>query len=317
MELIRGWHNLRPQHRGCVVTIGNFDGVHRGHQAVLERLRLAAAEHRLPATLISFEPHPLEFLRPQLAPPRLTGLRDKLMALRQQGIERVLCLRFGHRLAQMPAETFVRELLLDALGVRFLLVGDDFRFGCDRRGDFDMLQAAGKVADFAVERMPTVVVDGARASSTRIRQALAENDLAAAARLLGRPYSICGRVRRGDAIGRTLGFPTANIAFPRARPPLAGIFVVNVRGLGAPRPGVASLGTRPTVNGKRLLLEVHLLDYQGDLYGRHLEVEFLHWLRGEERFDSLEAMQAQIARDAEAARAFFDALPTGGASTMG
>lgn len=307
MELIRGWHNLRPRHRGCVATIGNFDGVHRGHRAVLARLDEVSRELRLPSTLLIFEPHPLEFLRPEAAPPRLTSLRNKLHALRSTNLDRVLCLRFDRRFADLEAESFVRDLLVERLGVRFLLVGDDFRFGRGRSGDFAMLQRAGQEYGFAVEQMATVLVDGARASSTRVRQALLAGDLDLARRLLGRPYSICGRVVHGDRIGRTLGFPTANISLEHTRPAPSGIFVVQVRDDGVVRPAVASLGTRPTVGGKRLLLEVHLLDYRGDLYGRHLEVEFLKRLRGEEMFDSLEALRAQIARDVEAARDYFAA----------
>lgn len=308
MELIRGWHNLRPRHRGCVATIGNFDGVHRGHRAVLARLAQVGQELGLPATLLTFEPHPLEFLRPEAAPPRLTSLRNKLMALRDTGLARVLCLRFDRAFAALEPEEFVQRLLVERLGVRFLLVGDDFRFGRGRRGDFAMLQEAGKANGFAVEQMGTVLVDGERVSSTRVRQALLRGDLEQAERLLGRPYSICGRVIRGDRIGRTLGFPTANISLERTRPALSGIFVVQVRDGDQLRPGVASVGTRPSVGGTRLLLEVHLLDFYGDLYGRHLQVEFLKRLRGEEYFDSLEALTAQIARDADAARDYFAAL---------
>ncbi len=308
MELIRGWHNLRPRHRGCVATIGNFDGVHRGHRAVLARLAQVGQELGLPATLLTFEPHPLEFLRPEAAPPRLTSLRNKLMALRDTGLARVLCLRFDRAFAALEPEEFVQRLLVERLGVRFLLVGDDFRFGRGRRGDFAMLQEAGKANGFAVEQMGTVLVDGERVSSTRVRQALLRGDLEQAERLLGRPYSICGRVIRGDRIGRTLGFPTANISLERTRPALSGIFVVQVRDGDQLRPGVASVGTRPSVGGTRLLLEVHLLDFHGDLYGRHLQVEFLKRLRGEEYFDSLEALTAQIARDADAARDYFAAL---------
>lgn len=308
MELIRGWHNLRPRHRGCVATIGNFDGVHRGHRAVLARLAQVGQELGLPATLLTFEPHPLEFLRPEAAPPRLTSLRNKLMALRDTGLARVLCLRFDRAFAALEPEEFVQRLLVERLGVRFLLVGDDFRFGRGRRGDFAMLQEAGKANGFAVEQMGTVLVDGERVSSTRVRQALLRGDLEQAERLLGRPYSICGRVIRGDRIGRTLGFPTANISLERTRPALSGIFVVQVRDGDQLRPGVASVGTRPSVGGTRLLLEVHLLDFHGDLYGRHLQVEFLKRLRGEEYFDSLEALTVQIARDADAARDYFAAL---------
>lgn len=311
MELIRGWHNLRTRHRGCVATIGNFDGVHRGHQAVLARLAEEARRYRLPATVITFEPQPLEYLRPQAAPARLTELRSKLQALQDHGVDRVLCLRFGQQLAETPAETFIDELLVERLGVRFLMVGDDFRFGHGRRGDYAMLQAAGEWQGFAVERMPTVLDGGVRVSSTGIRQALAAGELAQAARLLGRPYRICGRVVRGQALGRQLGYPTANIAFHRPPPPLEGIFVVRVGGLDRPRSGVASIGTRPTVNGTRTLLEVYLFDFSGNLYGRHLDVEFLQRLRSEQRFDSLEALRAQMDLDAAAARDYFSAFGAG------
>lgn len=312
MELIRGWHNLRARHRGCVATIGNFDGVHRGHQAVLSTLRQEAQALGLPSMVIIFEPQPLEYFQPQAAPPRLTQLRSKLRALEAAGVDRVLCLQFGRRLAQMPAETFIDDLLVARLGVRFLMVGDDFRFGHGRRGDYAMLQAAGAEHGFRTVRMPTVHEDSERVSSTRLRKALAEGDLAAAENLLGRRYSICGRIVRGQALGRNLGYPTANIAFQRPPPPLHGVFVVQVTGLREqPWPGVASLGTRPTVNGTRTLLEVHLFDFKGDLYGRHLEVEFLQRLRGEERFDSLEALRVQMDQDAAAARAYFSNSPIG------
>lgn len=310
MELIRGWHNLQAHHRGCVATIGNFDGVHRGHHAVLATLEQEARRFGLPATVIVFEPQPLEYFRPQAAPARLTGLRSKLQALAATGVARVLCLRFGQRLAQMPAEAFVDELLVERLGVRFLMVGDDFRFGHGRRGDYAMLQTAGERKGFAVARMPTVLEGEARVSSTRVRQALAAGDLAQAAQLLGRRYSICGRVVRGQALGRNLGYPTANIGFQRP-PPLQGIFIVQARLAGEQRyrPAVASLGTRPTVDGTRVLLEVHLFDYSGDLYGQHLEVEFLQRLRGEERFESLDALRRQMDQDAADARAYFSAQP--------
>lgn len=307
MELIRGWHNLRARHRGCVATIGNFDGVHRGHQAVLARLRQEAQRRDLPATVITFEPQPLEYLRPYEAPGRLTELGSKLQVLAATEVDRVLCLRFARGLADTPAQQFIDDLLVDRLGLRFLLVGDDFRFGRGRLGNFAMLEQAGRRHGFAVERMPTVVDAGARVSSTRIRQALGEGELDLAAQLLGRRYSICGRVVRGEALGRQLGYPTANIAFRRPPPPLHGIFVVNVLGLGKPWPGVASLGTRPTVNGTRTLLEVFLFDFEGDLYGRRLEVEFLKRLRGEQRFESLDALRAQVDLDAAAARDYFSA----------
>src|SRR5690625_3607481 len=311
MELIRGWHNLQAHHRGCVATIGNFDGVHRGHRAVLEMLQQEAHAFGVPAIVIIFEPQPLEYFRPEAAPARLTELRSKLLALADTRIARVLCLRFSQRVAQMPAEDFIDELLVERLGVRFLMVCDDFRFGHGRRGDYTMLQALGARKGFTVARMPTVSNGDVRVSSTRVRQALAAGDLALASELLGRRYSICGRVVRGQALGRDLGYPTANIAFKQP-PPLQGIFVVQVRlnGETQSRPAVASLGTRPTVNGTRVLLEVHLFDYSGDLYGQHLDVEFLQRLRGEERFETLEALRQQMDQDAADARAYFSAQPS-------
>lgn len=305
MELVRGGHNLRPRHRPCVATIGNFDGVHRGHQAVLGALREAAGRHRLPATVITFEPHPREYFTPDRAPGRITRLRDKLRLLAACGVERTVCLTFDRRLAAQSAEGFIRELLHGALGVRYLMVGDDFRFGQGRRGDFAMLADAAAACGYELARMPTVSQGGERVSSTRVRAALEAGALELAAGLLGRRYRVSGRVARGEALGRELGWPTANLRFGRRPPPLRGIYTVTVHGLGAPRPGVASLGTRPTVNGRETLLETHLLDFAGDLYGRHIAVEFLAHQREEARFDDLEALREQIARDAEVARDWF------------
>lgn len=305
MELIRGSHNLRAQHRGCVATIGNFDGVHRGHHAVIERVRERAGALELPAMVITFEPHPLEYFAPEHAHRRISGLRDKVDALAACGVDRVLCLRFGRQLADMPAESFVDSLLAERLGVRFLMVGDDFRFGRGRRGDFTLLQRAGERHGFKVARMPTVVADGERVSSTRVRAALAAGELDVAEALLGRPYAISGRVARGDAIGRELGWRTANLRFRRTPPPVHGIFAVTVEGLGGERQGVASVGTRPTINGRATLLETHLFDFDEDIYGAHIRVTFRAFLRGEERFDSMDALRAQIGRDADAARQWF------------
>ncbi|MDN5850712.1 MAG: bifunctional riboflavin kinase/FAD synthetase [Nitrococcus sp.] len=305
MELIRGGHNLRPRHGVCAATIGNFDGVHRGHWALLQRLRGAAAERGMPAVVVTFEPHPREYFAPDAAPTRITGLRDKLLALAQAGVDRVLCLGFGPRLAAMEAEDFVREILVTRLGVRLLMVGDDFRFGHGRRGDYQLLSRAAAQHGFALARMPTVMLDSARVSSTRVRQALDAGDLDLAAQLLGRAYRISGRVAHGDRLGRRLGWPTANIRFHRARPALEGIFTVRVRGLDGIRLGVASVGNRPSVAGGRVLLEVHLLDFSGDIYGRHIEVEFLRRLRDQIRFSSREALSAQIARDVAVAREYF------------
>lgn len=303
--LVRGAHNLRPRHRPCVATIGNFDGVHRGHRAVLAALGEAAARYQLPATVITFEPHPREYFAPERAPGRLTRLRDKLRLLAAAGAERVLCLRFDARLAQQSAENFIAQLLVEALGVRYLMVGDDFRFGRGRRGDFSLLAAAAREYGYELARMPTVNHGGERVSSTRVREALAAGALDTAAELLGGRYRVTGRVARGEALGRELGWPTANLRFGRWPPPMRGIYTVAVHGLGAPRPAVASLGTRPTVHGRETLLETHLLDFQGDLYGRHIGVEFLAHQRDETRFDDLEALREQIARDADVARDWF------------
>ena len=306
MELIRGWHNLRPQHRGCVATIGNFDGVHLGHQAVIGQLAEKAQELGLPTQVIVFEPQPQEFFQPRAAVPRLMRLREKLQALRRYSVNRVLCLRFDARFSAMEPEEFIRRILIEGLGVRYLVVGDDFRFGRKRRGDFDMLAAAGQRHGFQVVNMHTVTIDEERVSSTRIRATLAVGDLATAEKLLGRPYRMCGRVAHGDKLGRTLGFPTANIHLHRKVTPITGIFAVEVFGLRIePVPGAANVGTRPTVGGTRTLLEVHLLDFDEDIYGEQVQVNFLRKFRDEKRFDSLDELRHWIARDVEDVRAFF------------
>lgn len=304
MELIRGQYNLAPRHRGCVATIGNFDGVHLGHQAILRRLREAGDRLGLPTLVMSFEPHPLEVFRPEEAPARITPLRDKARALAAAGVDRFLCMPFRPGLAAMTPQAFIDELLMQRLGVHFLIVGDDFRFGRNRAGDFDTLREASGVHGFELERTPTYQVDGARVSSTRVREALAAGDLAGAERLLGHPYTLSGRVVHGDRIGRELGFPTANIRL-RRRPAMDAILVADVDLGDGPRPGIASMGTRPSVGGRKAVLEVYLLAYSGSLYGRHLQVTFRHWLRGQEHYDSLDALRAQIGRDVEAARAWY------------
>jgi riboflavin kinase / FMN adenylyltransferase len=306
MELIRGHHNLRPRHRGCVATIGNFDGVHLGHQAVLGQLAEKSVSLKLPSVVITFEPQPQEYFAPASAPPRLTGFRAKMQALHRYAADRVFCLHFDGKLASMPAEEFIRTVILEGLGVRYLVVGDDFRFGRGRAGSFGTLQAAGSQHGFQVVNMPTFRIDGERVSSTWVRDALAAGDLATAAKLLGRPYRMCGRVAHGDKRGRIIGFPTANIHLHRCSAPLAGVYAVEVYGLEAePLPGVANIGNRPTVGGTRTLLEVHLLDFRQDIYGRHVSVDFMRKLREERRFSSFEALREQILRDASAARAFF------------
>ncbi len=305
MDIIRGLYNLRPRHRGCVATIGNFDGVHLGHQAVLGQLAERAAVLSLPAVVITFEPQPREFFTPGGTPPRLTRFREKVQALRRFSVDRVVCLRFNAALAAMPAAEFIQRLLVDGLAARYLVVGDDFRFGAGRAGDFAMLREAGTRQDFQVAAMRNFNVDGERVSSTRIRAALARDDLAGAEKLLGRPYRMCGRVAHGDRRGRTLGFPTANIHLHRKSSPVNGVYAVEMFGLeNEPLAGVANVGARPTVGGTRSQLEVHLLDFSGDIYGRHVQVDFLRKLRPEQRFDSLEALVAQIRADAVAARDF-------------
>lgn len=305
MQLIRGLHNLNPSHHGCVATIGNFDGVHRGHQAVFNELLEEGRRLGLPATVITFEPQPLEFFAPDKAPARLTRLREKLQAIGSSGIQRVLLLEFNHHLAAMSAEDFVQRILVDGLGIRHLYVGDDFRFGQGRQGDKALLQRMGQQHGFAVDNLCTVSLDGERISSTRIRRALEQGDLATAAACLGRPYRVCGRITHGDKRGRTIGFATANVDLKRKVCPLHGVFAVRVSGIETDRalPGVANIGTRPTVSGKpRYLLEVHLFDFAGDIYGRHVEVEFVQHLRGERRFDSFELLRQQIVLDSQQAR---------------
>ncbi len=312
MRVIRGIHNLRPEHRGCVATIGNFDGAHLGHQAVFRHLLREGRRRALPATVISFEPHPLEFFAPQAAPARLTRLREKLSVLESAGIQRVMLLEFNARLAAMSAEAFIQRILVGGLGIRYLLVGDDFRFGRDRAGDTVLLHEQGRRHGFDVASMDTVVVERERISSTRIREALACGDLELARRCLGRPYRICGRVVYGDQRGQRIGFPTANIGLHRKASPLHGVFAVQTYGLGEqPLPGVANIGNQPTVDGdRRYLLEVHLFDFSQNIYGRHLEIEFHKRLRDERRFDSLEQLRRQIERDARAARKILAAHPT-------
>ncbi|RJG11989.1 bifunctional riboflavin kinase/FAD synthetase [Pseudomonas cavernicola] len=310
MQLVRGLHNLRPQHRGCVATIGNFDGVHRGHQAILARLRARAVELGVPSCVVIFEPQPREFFAPDLAPARLARLRDKLALFAAEGVDRVLCLSFNRRLRELSAAEFVHAVLVEGLGVQHLEVGDDFRFGCDRAGDFEFLLQAGAAEGFSVEAAATVEVDGRRVSSTRVREALAAADFPLAERLLGRPFQIVGRVLHGQKLGRQLGTPTANVQLKRRRVPLTGVYLVSTELDGQRCPGVANIGVRPTVEGDGSAhLEVHLLDFSGDIYGRRLTVAFHHKLRDEQRFASLEALKSAIDADVAAARAHWQGQP--------
>jgi riboflavin kinase/FMN adenylyltransferase len=310
MELIRGLHNLRPRHRGAVVTIGNFDGVHLGHQAILAGLQQKSAQLGLPDTVMIFEPQPQEFFRGAEAPARLMHWRDKVDALAAAGVSRVLCVRFDVAFRSLTAQAFVQKLLVEGLDCRHLVVGDDFRFGCDRTGDFALLQQAGQAHDFSVENTATITVLGDRVSSTRIRAAIQSNDFQLAEALLGRPYFISGRVAHGDKIGRTLGIPTANIALRRSVSAVSGVYVVSVKGAteGAAEGvtlGVASVGKRPTVNGQDARIETYLLDFNRNIYGKRIEVQFHHKLREEEKFSSLDILKTAMANDIAQARLYF------------
>ena len=304
MRLIRGLHNLRAEHHGCVATIGNFDGVHLGHQAVFEELRKVGDALGLPATVITFEPQPLEYFQPHKAPSRLTRLREKLTVIKEAGIDYVLVLPFGRKLATMGAEAFIDEILVKGLGIQHLYVGDDFRFGRARCGDVGLLHEAGHDLGFQVDDLQTVTAGGERVSSTRIRKLLVAGDLQAASKLLGRSYSICGRISHGDKRGRTIGFPTLNIQLHRPVSPLRGVYAVKVDGVDDKAlPGVANIGNRPTVEGDpRFLLEVHLFDFDRDVYGAHVGVEFVSHIRDEMKFDSFDALREQIVTDSQQAR---------------
>jgi riboflavin kinase / FMN adenylyltransferase len=303
MELVRGLHNLTRRHLGCVLTVGNYDGVHLGHQQMIGTLKVRAAELRLKATVLAFEPSSKEFIDPEGAPARLTRWREKFLALADHGVERLVTLRFDERMRAMTPRAFVDDLIVEGLGTRHLVVGNDFRYGSNADGTIDTLRAAGRARGFGVEQIAPFVVDAARVSSTAVRERLEHADYGRAARLLGRPYRMIGRVVHGRQLGRTLGFPTANLRLMRRKSPVWGISAVWVYGIASARlPGVASLGTRPTVNGIEPLLEVHVFDFSGDLYGRALEVEFVAKLRDEAKFDSLEAMMVQMKIDAARAR---------------
>ena len=286
------------------MTIGNFDGVHRGHQAMLARLIEAAEDLRLASAVLTFDPHPREFFAQGTAPPRLSGLRQKFDVFRAYGIAKTFVARFDHLLAAMTPEVFIDDVLVRRLDVRWVLVGDDFRFGRARAGDLAVLRA--RATTFSVEGMRTVAVDAERASSTAVREALAAGNLVRAAAMLGRPYAISGRVAHGQKLGRSLGFPTANIPL-RHPPPLSGIFAVRVHGLGVtPCTGVASIGVRPTVAHDGMpLLEVFLFDFDESIYGRRVTVEFVHKLRDEEKYETLDALTRQIRADVVQARDYF------------
>lgn len=303
MELIRGLHNVRPEHHGTVTTVGGFDGVHRGHRALFDQLKLRAAELRLPSTVISFEPSPREFFMGDAAPARLQRFREKYAALADCGIDRFLCLRFDQKISSMSAQQFVADVLQRTLQVRWVVVGHDFQFGRGREGNVDNLRELAAQAGMGLDVFEPHLVAGERISSTLVREALAAGDMSRAAHLLGRPYRISGRVIRGEQLGRRLGFPTANIRLQRRVLPLTGIFAVRVDGPGLRQaPAVASLGTRPVVQGTVPLLEVNVFDFSGNLYHSHLDVDFVERLRDERWFPDLDALVEQMKVDADQAR---------------
>jgi riboflavin kinase / FMN adenylyltransferase len=306
MELLRTLRKSNIISGGCVATVGNFDGVHAGHQAVLGQLQQHAQELGLPSVVLTFEPQPLEYFQPDSAPARLSSFRDKYLQLAAQGIDKLVCLRFQASLAKVPAKEFVQRLFVEAMGVKRIIIGDDFRFGRNREGDIHTLRSMGEQAGFDVVSIDSFSMAGERVSSSRVRQALSEHDFDTASSLLGRPFSFSGRVKHGDKRGRQLGFPTANIGLNRTKTPVLGVYAVYVTGLdGTKHEGVANIGTRPVFDGKQLLLEVHLLDYSNDIYGQHITVEFLQRLRGEQKFASIDELQDQIKRDIEDASALF------------
>ena len=304
MRFLRGLHNLPPSPEPCALTIGNFDGLHFGHQEVIRELSEAAEARGLPTTVMLFEPQPVEYFAGDKAPPRLYRCREKLSAIRQLPVDRVVMLTFNARLAALEAEDFVKEILIDRLNVKYLLVGDDFRFGRERKGDLQLLQELAGKYGYELGHLQSVIQSGQRVSSTLIRQHLTAGEFVEAAKLLGRPYRMTGKVVHGSKIGRDLGFPTINLPVDRFHSPVKGVFAVRVYGIepGQSLYGVASLDSRPTIDGKHCLLEVHLFDWSGDCYGKRVEVEFVQYLRDEEKYESMEAMQQQIERDAAQAR---------------
>jgi riboflavin kinase/FMN adenylyltransferase len=292
---------------GCVATIGNFDGLHLGHQHVINQLKAVAEIKGQPSLVMLFEPQPVEFFAPQYAPRRLSRLRDKIIQLREIGIDYLLCLHFTQSFANMSAEQFVQQILVHKLNIRHLVVGDDFHFGKDRAGDFDYLKHCGQQFGFEVENTHTLLIDNERVSSTRIRQCLADNDLTAARQLLGRPYTLSGRIAHGKKLGRELGFPTINLKMGSRPIAVNGIFAVLVKGLdNRLLRGVASIGTRPTVNGSGTILEVYILNFSEHVYGCRVDVEILHKIRDEQRFDSLNALTVQINQDINDALTYFE-----------
>ncbi|AWB58344.1 bifunctional riboflavin kinase/FAD synthetase [Colwellia sp. Arc7-D] len=314
MQLTRGIHNMRisddNNRQGCVLTIGNFDGVHLGHKQVILALVAKAKELNCEAAVLVFEPQPQELFSPETAPARLCRLRDKYVLLKNLGIDRLICINFNKKFASLTAETFIEELLVKRLAIKHLIVGDDFHFGQYRQGDFSMLKAAGEKFAFSVSDTASHKLAGCRVSSTAIRQLLENDDLSGAQTMLGRPYSIIGKVFHGDKRGREMGFPTANIKLKRRVSPVSGVYVVQVKSQFGEHYGVANIGSRPTVAGIRQQLEVHIFNFDNNLYGAIIEVVMLKKLRSEQKFSSLPALIEQIGIDTEQARTFVQHLAT-------
>ncbi|BFM21652.1 bifunctional riboflavin kinase/FAD synthetase [Gilvimarinus japonicus] len=310
-EFIRGLYNLRERHRGSVATIGTFDGVHLGHQAILRQLKGVSERLNLPSVVILFEPQPHEYFSRERAPARLMRLREKLEALFAAGVDKVLCLQFNEAFRSLTARQFIDRVLVDGLGIRHLVVGDDFRFGCDRAGNYELLQRVGAQGCFGVTDTCTLTLAGERVSSTRIRQHLQAGEFARAEACLGRPYAISGRVGHGKKLGRQLGVPTANVRLQRYRSPLSGVFVISAElADGKCYSGVANVGAKPTIAGDlEPLLEVHLLNFDRDIYGQPIKVMFHQRLRAEQKFASLAALTTQLQDDIRGAQAYFAAVP--------
>lgn len=307
MEIVCGWHNLSAHHKGCVLTIGNFDGLHLGHQMLIEKLLSAKEKYQLPATVLTFEPQPNEFFRPEQKTARLMRLREKLEAFQTAGVDRVIVGKFNAQFAAVTAEDFVRDYLVEKLGVKHIVLGDDFRFGFKRQGEMNTLKTLGSELSFTVEQVPTFEIAGERVSSTRVRKVLEQGELKFAEQLLGHRFYLSGKIAHGDKIGRTLGIPTANIFLHRQHVPIAGVFAVQVFGIDdVVYNGVANVGNRPTVGGEKVLLEVYLFDFDRDIYGKHVRVEFVKKIREELLFENLEAMRVKILEDISIARAVFE-----------
>ncbi|MEW6991040.1 bifunctional riboflavin kinase/FAD synthetase [Colwelliaceae bacterium 6441] len=313
MQLIRGIHTIQSNEesneaQGRVLTIGNFDGVHLGHQRVIKALVEKAKSLNCIATVLVFEPQPQELFAPKSAPARLTRLRDKYALLEALGVEQLICVNFNRKFANLTAQVFVEQLLVECLKIKFLIIGDDFHFGKNRQGNFETLCQAGKTFNFGISDTASYKMSNCRISSTEIRKALESNNLAEAEKMLGRPYSILGRVFHGDKRGRELGFPTANVLLKRRVSPVSGVYVVKVKTVYGDFFGVANIGSRPTVSGLRQQLEVHIFDFSQDIYGQSIEVVLLNKLREEQKFSSLDELKKQISKDSEQALSFVQAL---------